>query len=236
MYVPLLKLRAIYLSIQIHECLLFLVNRTETFLSRAQESQSHKTALNSILSTLKQELSTIEETPPPTLNTSTSSKANTQRRRTSSTHSPVRTRTTRRRSSGPEAEDVDPEQQLARNLGITLPPSSLPPLLQSQALEKTLTERLTKLEIHSNSLQTTTETSISSHLLDAHLTLQLLQDSLLAETLGRKVRLLDPDIEASVGMFESEIEELRGMLEGIDLTGLGARNVRREAIVERWGR
>jgi len=50
------------------------------------------------------------------------------------------------------------------------------------------------------------------------------------------VRLLDPDIEASVGMFESEIEELRGMLEGIDLTGLGARNVRREAIVERWGR
>jgi hypothetical protein len=50
------------------------------------------------------------------------------------------------------------------------------------------------------------------------------------------VRLLDPDIEASVGMFESEIAELRGLVEGVDLSGLGARNVRREGIVERWGR
>lgn len=93
-----------------------------------------------------------------------------------------------------------------------------------------------KLEIHSTSLQSTTESSISSHLLDAHLTLQLLQDSLLAESLYSKVRLLDPDIEASVTMFEQEIEDLQRSLEGIDLSALQERNVKREQLVERWSR
>jgi len=50
------------------------------------------------------------------------------------------------------------------------------------------------------------------------------------------VRLLDPDIEASVSMFEQEIRDLQGNLEGIDLSGLQGRNVHREQLVERWSR
>lgn len=131
---------------------------------------------------------------------------------------------------------MDPEQQLAFNLGITLPPSTLPESSRVSALEKTLSERLTKLDIHSSSLQSTTESSISSHLLDAHLTLQLLQSSLLADSLYHKVRLLDPDIEASVGMFEQEIGDLQNSLESMDLSGLNGTNVKRDEIVERWAR
>ena len=93
---------------------------------------------------------------------------------------------------------------------------------------------MTKLQIHSASLQSTTESSVSSHLLDAHLTLQLLQDSLLTVSLYHKVRLLDPDIEASVSMFEGEISDLQQSLEGLDLSVLQGRNVRREQLVERW--
>ncbi|TVY87763.1 hypothetical protein LAWI1_G003175, partial [Lachnellula willkommii] len=184
----------------IHDCLLFLVNRIETFLERAEESQCHKMAIQFVLDSAKKELCRVEDSPTP----SSPSKPNTQQRRTSA-RSPVRTRNTHRRSSALENDDVEPEQQIARNLGITLPPVGVSEQARATALEKSLSERLTKLEIHSSSLQSTTESSISSHLLDAHLTLQLLQDSLLAESLYSKVRLLDPDIEASVGMFEQEI-------------------------------
>ena len=131
---------------------------------------------------------------------------------------------------------MEPEQQIARNLGITLPPVGISEQTRAEALEKPLSKRLTKLEIHSSSLQSTTESSVSSHLLDAHLTLQLLQDSLLAESMYSRVRLLDPDIEASVAMFEQEIGDLQTSVEGIDLSGLLGRNVRREQLVERWSR
>ncbi|TVY30784.1 hypothetical protein LHYA1_G000367 [Lachnellula hyalina] len=215
----------------IHDCVLFLVNRIETFLERAEESQCHKMAIQCVLDAAKKELSRVEDSP-------ATSSPNTQRRRTSSAaRSPVRTRNnTRRRSSVLENDDVEPEQQIARNLGITLPPVGVSEQARANALEKSLSERLTKLEIHSTSLQSTTESSISAHFLDANLTLQLLQDSLLAESLYSKVRLLDPDIEASVTMFEQEIESLQGGLEGIDLSALQERNVKREQLVERWSR
>lgn len=133
-------------------------------------------------------------------------------------------------------EDIDPEQQLARNLGITLPVDAVADEARVEALEQVLTDRLKKLNIHSSSLQNTTESSISSHILDSRLTLQLLQDSLLAESLYHKVRLLDPDIESSVSMFQQEIVDLQGGLDGIDLQQLLVKNVNREQIVERWGR
>ena len=188
-------------------------------------------AIQCVLDAAKKELSRVEDSP-------ATSSPNTQRRRTSSAaRSPVRTRNnTRRRSSVLENDDVEPEQQIARNLGITLPPVGVSEQARANALEKSLSERLTKLEIHSTSLQSTTESSISAHFLDANLTLQLLQDSLLAESLYSKVRLLDPDIEASVTMFEQEIESLQGGLEGIDLSALQERNVKREQLVERWSR
>ncbi|TVY80700.1 hypothetical protein LSUE1_G001664 [Lachnellula suecica] len=221
----------------IQNCLVFLVNRIETFLERAQETQCHKMALQFVLDSAKKELSRVEDSPP-NIATASPAKPNGQRRRTSSTprSSPARTRATRRRSSGPELDDVDPEQQLARALGITLPPETAPKHAVAFSLEKALSERLTKLEIHSLSLQSTTESAISSHLLDAHLTLQLLQDSLLAESLHHRVRLLDPDIEASVSMFEHEIRDLQADLEKVDLQGLQGRNIHREQLVERWSR
>ncbi|KAF4636224.1 hypothetical protein G7Y89_g1879 [Cudoniella acicularis] len=225
---------------QIHKCLIFLVTRIETFLARTKESQIHKMALNFVLSSARQELSRVEEVSPLSSKNaaSPSNKPNTQRRRTSSSNqSPIRARNARRRSSGIfENEDVDPEQQLARNLGISLPTEPISDAARAEMLEKTLADRVLKLDIHANSLQQTTELAISSHLLDANLTLQLLQDSLLAETMHGKVRLLDPDIESSVTMFEQEIEDLEAALEGVDLGLLSERNVKREEIVGRWSR
>lgn len=161
-------------------------------------------------------------------------KSKTQTRRTSSAASPAPLKVNRRRSSGVDLEDVDPEQQIARNLGITLPAEAVPDHDRASSLQRILADRLTKLNIHATSLQSTTESSISSHIVDSQLTLQLLQDSLLAETLYGNVRLLDPDIESSVSMFEQEIEDLQADLDNLDLQKLQARNVNREQLIARW--
>lgn len=164
-------------------------------------------------------------------------KSNTQKRRTSSTtKSPGRPNLSRRRSSGVENDDVNPEQQIARNLGISLPTNSVSDQAHAEVLERALADRITKLGIHRANLQSTTESSISSHVLDSHLTLQLLQDCLLAETLYHNVQLVDPDIEASVSMFQQEIRELQSTLDGIDLGKLQSKNTHREQLIERWSR
>jgi hypothetical protein len=220
--------------LQIHDCLIFLVNRIETFLERTEESQCHNMALQFVVDSAKKEVSHPE---PSTTKATSPTKSNTQRRRKSSSSqtSSIRARNTRRRSSGHD-EDIEPEQQLARNLGVALPAEAVSETTRIELLEKMLSERVTRLQGHANSLQSTTETSIFSHLLDAHTTLELLQDSLLAETLYHKVRLLDPKVESDVGSFEQDVQDLLKNLEAVDLHKLQARNVHREQLVERWSR
>jgi len=210
------------------------VNRIETFLERAEEIQCHKMAVEHVVESTKKELSRVR--PSSASKPTSPAKSNTQRRRKSSgSQSPLKVRSIRRRSSGHD-EDIEPEQQLARNLGIALPAEDLSEILRVEALDKMLFERIGRLENHATSLQSTTETSISSHLLDAHTTLDLLQDSLLAETLYRKVRFLDPEIESSVASFEQDVQELQKSLDAVDLHSLQARNMHREQLIERWSR
>ncbi|PVH81258.1 hypothetical protein DL98DRAFT_490263 [Cadophora sp. DSE1049] len=218
----------------IHDCMIFLVNRIETFLERAEESQCHKMALKAVLDSANKELSRSESTP--VVKPSSPTRPNTQRRRkSSSSQSTLRVRNTRR-SSGHFDEDIEPEQQLARNLGVTLPAEGVSDHERANLLERMLTERMTRLEGHAASLQSTTESSISSHLLDARMTLGLLHDSLLSESLYHKVQLLDPTLEAAVNEFEHDVQELQDDLEAVDLHSLQARNVHREQLIERWSR
>jgi hypothetical protein len=211
----------------------FLVNRIEAFLERVQESQCHNMALQFVVGSAKQELAQPENGSP--TKTSSPVKPNTQRRRKSSnSQSPVRTR---RRSSGKLLdEDIEPEQQLARNLGIALPAEAVSDTARIDVLERALSDRISKLESHATSLQSTTESSISSHLHDAHTTLELLHDSLLAESLYHKVQLLDPRIESSVATFEKDVQDLQKDLEAVDLHTLQSRNVHKEQLIKRWSR
>ncbi|KAF8861323.1 hypothetical protein BDZ45DRAFT_265253 [Acephala macrosclerotiorum] len=226
--------RAVKAVTYIHECLVFLINRIETFLQRAQESQCYNMALQFVLDSAKNEL-TRTETLPTTKSTSPA-KSNTQRRRKSSgSQSSLKVRNTRR-SSGHLDEDMDPAGQLARNLGITLPASDASNHERAAFLEKALLDRANKLEGHMASLQSTAETSIAAHLLDAHITLNLLQDSLLADTEYHTIHLLDQNLETSVDMFEHDIQALQEELEAIDLYSLQTKNVHKEQLIERWSR
>lgn len=107
---------------------------------------------------------------------------------------------------------------------------------QIEALEQILSERLTKLRLHSDNLQASTETSISSYLQNAHSTLQLLQDSLLAETPFHKVHFLDPELVGAVDTFEDDVLYVQTSMEEIDLQVLQGKNVKRDQIIERWTR
>lgn len=214
--------------------MIFLVNRIETFLERAEESQCHKMALQVVLDSAKKELTQSENIPLAKIGSPT--RPNTQRRRKSSTsQSTLRVRGTRR-SSGHYDEDIEPEQQLARNLGVALPAEGVSDLELAGLLERILAERNARLKGHVASLQSTTESSISSHLLDARMTLELLHGSLLAESLYGKVWLLDPSLEKSVTDFEQDVQTLQDDLEAVDLHSLQTRNVHREQLIERWSR
>jgi hypothetical protein len=211
------------------------VNRIGIFLERAEEYQCHNMALQYVLDEAKKELQSSEISAPGM--TVSPVKPSTQRRRKSSaSQSPVRLRNTRRRSSGHLDEDVEPEQQLLRNLGVSLPAEATSDVSRMEILEQALSDRLSKLEGHANSLQSTTESFISSHLSDAHTTLQLLRDSLLADSLYRKVQFLDPDIESSVATFEENVLDLQQKLEAVDLQKLQARNIHRDKLIDRWSR
>ena len=191
-------------------------------------------ALQYVLDEAKKELQRPEESV--SSKNSSPIRPNIQRRQKSSTTSPIRVRDTQRRSSSHLEEDLEPEEQLLRNLGISIPSDANTDTTRSEVLERALSDRLSKLEGHANSLQSTTESSTSLHLSVAHLTLQLLRDSLLADTRYRKVQFLDSKLVSSVAEFERDILDVEGELEAVNLQKLQARNVHRDELVERWSR
>lgn len=179
-------------------------------------------ALKFVLSEANKELLRQDLAPLPT-----STDLPTRRRRRSSA-------SRRRRSSG--FPDIEPEQQLLRNLGISLPVDADSDNVRIEILERALFDRSSKLDGHAKTLQVTTEEAISSHLLDSQLTLQLLRDALHANSPYGGIRMLDKEVRDRVDNFETELEEVQGKLEGVDLQRLFGRNVHKEQLIERWAR
>lgn len=191
-------------------------------------------ATDHVVASAKKELLSLE---PDTESKSTSPiKSNTRTRRKSIDAKSALTRKNHRRSSGMIEDDTEPEQQLARNLGITLPPEESNDVERVKVFEKMLRERLMRLEGYAAGLQSSTENSIAAHLLDANITLGLLNDSLLAESLYGRVQLVKPEIEDSVAKFEQDIQDVQESLEAVNLHSLQSKNAHRDQFVERWAR
>ncbi|TAQ87728.1 hypothetical protein B7494_g3962 [Chlorociboria aeruginascens] len=212
----------------IHDCLDYLVSKIGMFLERIEEHRCHQMAVRAVIDTAKKELQSE-------ITTSNKPIKPSRQRKASTSQPPVRARNSRRRSSLQD-EEVEASQHLLRTLGISLPtPPSTDELTASQ-LSTALLDRQNKLKIHMSSLQLSTETTISNHLLDISLTLQLLHDSLLSETPHNKIHLFDPELQGMIGMLESEIQEVVTGLGEVDLQKVEEGNFHRAKIVERWGR
>jgi hypothetical protein len=196
-----------------------------------EEYQNHRSATSSLIDIIKTELDRTHPSSP----TKTKPSSPTRPRKMSKPISPVRPRNTRRRSSTTSLEeDINAEQQLLRNLGISLPAEQHNDHAIAVSLQEALVDRMTKLNIHAKGFQETSETSVATHLQDAQQTLHLLMQSLLAETPYKTIRLLDSELEDAMAKLESRVDDIKTGMGNIDLEKLRVRNTKKEALVERW--
>lgn len=110
---------------------------------------------------------------------------------------------------------------------------------QVKYLSATLAERADKAASVTRSAQSAFESTTISHLTDARTALQLVRDSVLAESPFAEVRLVDPGIESSISILAQEIHNVANRLEGVEREAAAlakGRNVKRDEIVARWGR
>jgi hypothetical protein len=161
----------------------------------------------------------------------------TRLRKQSKPISPVRPRNTRRRSSATSFDDdINPELQILRNLGISLPAEPNNEHNLAAAIHDVVTDRQMKLNGHAKSLQEVSEASVGSHLHDSRVTLQLLMESLLSATQYKSVSLLDKEVHEAIGKLEKGVEEVKRETGAVNLDPLRERNVRKDELVERWAR
>lgn len=148
----------------------------------------------------------------------------------------------RRRSSG----GASPLENLLGELAISLPgvedeDASASGSAQAQAalLSKVLAERTQKAVDVADSVQSTFEHMATARLADARVALQLIRDSVLAESPYSEVHLVDPGIESSIGVLAQEVHNVASRLEGVESEAAAltrGRNVNRDEIISRWRR
>ncbi|CAN8097332.1 unnamed protein product [Discula destructiva] len=213
------------------DCLDYLLDRTDHACERISTFKCHEAATATLVATTKHELSA-------------SIISRTQRGRphsiiadTVATPAPSRTANyIRRRSSGSDLYDA-PLAQLLDTLALSLPTSGSAQA-QTAHLSRALADRTSKSAETARASQLTFERTATSHLTDARTALQLVRDSVLAESPFAEVRLVDPGIETSIGVLSQEVHNVRARLEGVEqeVASLArSRNVRKEELVARWG-
>ncbi|RKF63554.1 hypothetical protein OnM2_024059 [Erysiphe neolycopersici] len=206
-----------YKSIQyIENSISSLIDRIKAYSLRAHEYQCHRMAVKAVLKIVKAELSYEEPSlSKPKLLAGLAQKI------------PSMVDETYR--------EIKPEQSLAQNMGITLPNSDSEEI-NVHKIENILSEKLARLESQEEILQKTMESSISSYLSDAHVTLALLRDELLDKSPFHEVNLIDPELLKTIDLLETEVSLSQAKLDAIDLYDLQSKNNQREHFLERWPR
>ncbi|KAM5366988.1 hypothetical protein ACJZ2D_010256 [Fusarium nematophilum] len=218
----------------VNECLDHLLDKICLLVDRAETLKSHHAAQSSIIATAKAEASA-----------SLSPEKKASRRALPASPirnpSPIRMRSNtasrrggnRRRSSG--ILDEPAMEALLRNLALSLPSAEDASIHdQASALAQVTAERSGKATDVARSLQDSFEASATARLDDVRLAIQLLRDSVLAESPFGEVRLVDPEIEGSIHVLSQEVDKVREKLEGVDAKRAAARSVKKDEFVRRW--
>lgn len=157
----------------------------------------------------------------------------------------ARTNTPSRRLSSGGTSNESPLEHLLGELGISLPAEDDDPSTtastQAQAalLSRTLAERRQKAADVAGSVQSTFEHAATAHLSDARCALQLIRDSVLAESPYAEVHLVDPGIESSIGILAQEVQNIASRLDDVESEAAKlarGRNLNRDEIISRWAR
>lgn len=207
-------------------------------MARLEAFQAYQQAAGAVLSITRSELAkeVSKPIPRPTVGASPA-------RPKSMAMSPARTqpKTQPSHTPGPTAIGEEPPlDEILRTLAINLPrDDDSPANAQAQAneLASILSARRQKLDDVARNAQETFEHAAVSQVADAKLAIQLVRDSILAESPFGEVRLVDPEIEASIAVLAQELANVEGKLKEVD-AGVGrvrGRSVKRDELVRRWG-
>ncbi|GAB1319962.1 HAUS augmin-like complex subunit 3 N-terminal domain-containing protein [Madurella fahalii] len=222
----------------IHECLDYLIDRVQDLMARLEAFQAFQLAADAVLEIARAELATkVAE--------STSTEV-TQKHGTSQQDvmSPARPRPKQRPrySSGTAGIGEEPPlEEILRALAISSPQGEegAPADLEAHVreLSSTLAGRRAKVDDVAQNVQETFETAAIKQVTDAKLAIQLIRDSILAESPYGEVRLVDPEIEGSIAVLSQELGNVDEKLKLVDadVTKLRGRNPKRDELITRWG-
>ncbi|KAG6024107.1 hypothetical protein E4U19_003966 [Claviceps sp. Clav32 group G5] len=211
-------------------CLSHLQERISRLHAHVESHKSYQFATEAMTATAKAELAI--DVAPPTKTTSNNPIP----------ISPVR-RAPQRSYGFQEGDDGDEEsalETLLKRLAISLPPEGeASPTARLNALAKIVDQRSRKCDEVAHAAHESLEIVTRTHLTDAKLAIQLLKDSLLAESPFGKVNFVDPDIEGSIDVLRQELDKVQDKLRTLEEQGkrvVASSSIKRDEFVERWGR
>lgn len=127
-------------------------------------------------------------------------------------------------------------EAILRNLALTLPfEEDDTGEEQVAALARVLSERSSKADDVSRNAQESFETLAMSKLEDARLAIQMLRDSVLAESAFAEVKLVDPEIEGSIHVLGQEVEKVGEKLNIVDVKKGTGKSDKKDELLRRWG-
>ncbi|TDZ40706.1 hypothetical protein CTRI78_v010175 [Colletotrichum trifolii] len=222
----------------IDECLGYLLDHVDRLIARIETFQSHQTATVNLVNTARSEVSVPVS--PPKKETSTPDFSSPVRVRSTAPGSPTRGHRSNTNVSNPfnrrqSLVDEAPLETLLRSVAVSLPEDA-DGAIQVSALSSILLDRQTKAREVARNAQESLEQTASKHLTDSKLAIQLLRDSLLAESSFGDVRLVDEGIEASIAVLGQEVEKVKERVERVDAGKARQRSERKREILQRWGR
>lgn len=223
--------------IKMHDCLDYLIDRVQDLTARLDAFQSYQQAASAVLNLAKAELqmrsSAIRGSPTP-------QKPGPKQQETAS---PARGRPNQRSrySMGTSGTgDESALEEILRTLAISLPQEKggLPDLCaQVNEVSLALASRQEKLQDAAFHTQQNFEEAVIKHVVDGKLAIQLVHDSILAESPFGDVRLVDAEIEKSISVLSQELkkvdEKLGDASAGIEK--LKAKSSKRDEFISRWG-
>lgn len=224
-------------ALQIHDCLDYLLDRAHDLMARLEAFRAYQVAAGAVLDIAKAEL-TAEAAPAaetlPTRKTSVS-----QQNTIMSPVRPPRAEQKPRYSIG--APGIEPPlDEILRTLAITLPGEEEGPAgvqAQIKELASTLANRRAKLEDVAQNVQEWFESAATRQVADAKLAIQLVRDSVLAESQFGEVRLVDPGIDGSISVLSQELANVGERLKSVEasVARLRGKNPKRDELISRWG-
>ncbi|OAA71803.1 hypothetical protein LEL_09038 [Akanthomyces lecanii RCEF 1005] len=215
------------------QCFDYLLSRINALHAHTEVYNAHQSAVSRVVATAREEM--VAEVPGPEAQTAFSAETPSPMKPPTRTKRQSRDMSHRRRSSS--MQEVPALDSLMQTLALPIDAyGDGSAHSQITALSRILRERRMKDDSVARSAQEEFETITAERMEDAKRAVQLLRDSVLAETSFGEVNLVDPGIEASIDVLAQEVDKAKQKLDRFKDEKVGWGSLKRDEFVERWAR